>query len=56
MKTIRIIMSKPGAIKVEFFAITFEAGYLEAIERYNRMGLIGRYYVIGSDGSHMVIS
>lgn len=48
---ITIIMSKPNAIKVEFTAISFEAGMIEARERYERMGLIGRYYVISSDGN-----
>ncbi len=52
---ITIIMSKPNAIRIEFKAISFEAGYLEAIKRYESMGLIGRYYIIGSDGSHSVI-
>lgn len=53
---ITIIMSKPNAIKVEFKAISFEAGMIEARERYERMGLIGRYYVIGSDGNHSIIN
>ena len=51
---ITIIMSKPNAIKVEFKAISFEAGMIEARERYERMGLIGRYYVIGSDGNNSI--
>lgn len=58
MKTnmITIIMSKPNALKIEFKAVSFEAGYLEALDKYEKMGLIGRYYVIGSDGSHKVIN
>lgn len=53
---ITIIMSKPNALKIEFKAVSFEAGYLEALDKYEKMGLIGRYYVIGSDGSHKVIN
>jgi len=53
---ITIIMSKPNALKIEFKAINFEAGYIEAVEKYRKMGLIGRYYVIGSDGSHKQIN
>ena len=53
---ITIIMSKPNALKIQFEAISFEAGYIEAVERYNRLGLIGRYYIIGSDGSHNTIN
>lgn len=52
---ITIIISHPNKLKIEFKAISFEAGYLEAIDKYNRIGLIGRYYVIGSDGSHKTI-
>lgn len=53
---ITIIMSQPNGHKWEFKAENFEIGFLEAMERYERMGLIGKCYVIGSEGSHQVIN
>lgn len=53
---VTIIMSQPRGHKWEFVASNFDIGFMEAKERYERMGLIGTCYVIGSDGSHKVIS
>jgi len=55
-KKVRIIMSQPKGHKWEFVASCFETGFIEAVERYERMGLIGKCYVIGSDGSHKTIN
>jgi len=53
---VTIIMSQPRGHKWEFVASNFDIGFMEAIERYERMGLIGKCYVIGSDGSHKIIN
>lgn len=51
-EAVKIVVSKPNAIKFEFVATDFNTGLIEARRRYESMGLVGRYYVIGSDGSH----
>ena len=53
---VKIIMSQPKGHKWEFIASSFELGFIKAVERYERMGLIGKCYVIGSDGSHKIIN
>lgn len=53
---VTIIMSQPKGHKWEFVASDFNIGFIEAVERYERMGLIGTCYVICSDGSHKIIS
>ena len=55
-KKIVIIMSQPGGNTWEFTSYSSGLGFMEASKRYERMGLIGKCYVISSDGSFKTIN
>ena len=40
----------------EFKVINSAMGYKEAVDKYNRLGLIGRVYILCSDGSAFIYS
>lgn len=52
---ITIIMKQPNTYSFEFKATNFAEGLIEAKAKYEKLGLIGRCYVIGSEGSHFII-
>ena len=54
MKT--IVMYKVNGLRFSFEAISFADGLRVAREKYNSMGLIGRYYVSSDDGNSSWIS
>lgn len=40
----------------EFKVINSAMGYKEAVDKYNRLGLIGKVYIVCSDGSAFMYS
>lgn len=46
-----IVMYKVNGLKFSFEAISFDDGLRIARDKYNSMGLIGRYYISSSDGN-----
>jgi len=53
---ITIKLTHPHKPSIEFTAQTFEAGLAEARIKHQNLGLIGNYYVVGSDGQIRLIN
>ena len=53
---VKVIMSHPNKGRYEFESLSFDMAYNLCLDFYNKVGFIGRYYVIGSDGSSKQIN
>jgi hypothetical protein len=53
---ITIKLTPPHKPSIEFTAQTFDEGLAEARIKHKKLGLIGNYYVVGSDGQIRLIN